>query len=262
MKAEYKPVLLLVLAFSACLFAIVSCFLTKWFEYDVAWNPPKRTLAQFDHLPHYTQEQLPLFGVGPETFSQKLEGVDDTGCYVVGMCNPNEVPHRLYQADFTAEQKGWIYSLRVIGALVFAIGFISLILMGLKHRTQIQLLFAKRPAKFILSCVALLLAGVLVLLLFGLTHMMPLVSAIFGGNEYPRNCHTSLPPVVECSYYASLPPNAEIVKYELETGTSNWEFKRVLFPGPAWIAFSFVLVVIVWLRGSLWRRQELSTEQS
>lgn len=150
----------------------------------------------------------------------------------------------------------------MIGALGLAIGFISLILTGLKYRAQLRFLFAKRPARFISGCIALLLAGVLVLLLFGLAHMMPLISAVFGGNEYPTNCHTSLPPVVECSYYVSLPPNTEIVEYELETGTSNWEFKRVLFPGPAWTAFSFVLVAIVWLRGSLWRRQELSTEQS
>jgi hypothetical protein len=262
MKAEYEPVVLPVLATSACLFAIAGCFLTKWFEYDVVWDPPKKALAQSDHLPHYTQEQLPLFGVGPETFSQRLEGVDDTGCYVVGMCDPNEVPHRLYQADFTVEQKRWIYSLRVIGALGIAMSSVSLILTGLRYRTQLGSLFGTRPTRFVLGCVALLLAGGLVLLLFGLTHTMPLLSAAFGGNEYPIDCYTSLPPVVECSYYASLPPNAEIVEYELETGTSRWEFQRVLFPGPAWTALSFVMVVIVWLRGSLSRRQGLSNKQS
>lgn len=259
MKTEYKPVLLLVLAFSACLLAIASCFLvTKWFEYGVTWDPPKRMLREYKR----TQEQLPLFGVGPETFSQKLERVDGTGCYVVGMCSPSEIPHRLYLADFTREQRGWIYLMRLIGALGIVMGLISLLLTGLRFRTQFRYLFTQKPARFVVGCLALLLFGILLLLLFGLAYIGPIVSAVAGGNEYPINCHASPPPAIECSYLASPYSDPERVEYELEMGTSSWEFERVLFQGPTWTTFSFVLVAIVWLSGKLWRRQELSTEQS
>jgi hypothetical protein len=246
------PSLLLILGFFACLLAIAGCFLTAWFEYDATWDPPKLTHTPLDRRPSHTQERLPLFGVGPETFSQPLEGTNEMGCYVVGMCHPAAVPHRLYQADVTVTQKGAIHALRGVGALGLALSFASSMGAGIKYRAHLRSSASRGPAQFTLNCTAILLVGVLILLLFGLIRMKPLIGTVFGGDEYPSPCHPSSPPVVECSYFTSLPPDPEIATYELKTGRSTWEFKRVVLTGPAWTTASLLLAAVVGFQAKLW----------
>jgi hypothetical protein len=261
-RVYYRPLFILGLSFFSCLVAFTACFFPDWFEYSADWVPCKSTSRE-SSCPAYTQERLPLFGVGPERFFQQVVGVNGTGCYVEGRCAPREVLHRLYQANLTETQRVTIYSMRLIGILGVAASICCLVLAGLKNRSILRSWYNQKTAAFILGCMSLLLAGVLLLVACVVRFIVPSSAALLGGEEYPVDCQTAPPQTIECGYPRTTSDGERYVAYEtLGSGTSNWEFERVLFQGPAWTAFSFVLVAIVWLRGRLWRRQELSTEQS
>jgi hypothetical protein len=241
---RYEPHLL-VLAFFACLVAVAACFLPKWFLYSADWAPCKSTSKE-SPFPSHTQEQLPLFGVGPETFSQQLEGIDDTGCYVTGMCNPSEVLHRLYQADFTETQRITIHAMRLAGILGVAVSIYCLVLVGLRCRSYLRSWRSQKPVAFALGFIALFFIGGLVLLLCIAQSVMPSAAALLGGEEHPVDCQTSPPQAIECGYPRTSSDGELYVAHEtLKSGTSIWKFERVLFLGPAWTGFSFVLVAIV-----------------
>jgi hypothetical protein len=248
---QHIPVFFFIAAFFACLIATTACIVPKWFEYAAEWNPPK--VEETPYLSN-TQELLPLFGIGPETFSQHLEDSDTTGCYVVGMCSPNEVPHRLYSATFSDAQKRKVSSMRFIGILGIVTNLIVLIFIAVKYRVYFRLLGSHRPTRLALGCISLVLVGVIALSLAGLRYSAPYIGAVFGSSEYPANCVTSSPPDVECLGHLGTPPDGKdwTSPYTLQSGTSKWKFDRILFQGPAWTLFSLMPVPAVWLTSKLW----------
>jgi hypothetical protein len=243
---------MLLLSFLACLVSATACFFPKWFEYSADWAPCKSTSKE-SPCPSHTQEQLSLFGVGPGTLAQQLEGVDDIGCYVAGMCNPREVPHRLYQADFTEAQQYAVFSMRFAGILGIAASILCLLLTSLKHLDYLRLLYSQKPTAFVIGCLLLILIVTVTILLCILQSTTPSAFALLGSEEYPVHCQTSPPQAIECGYPRTSSDGERYVAYEpLRSGTSKWQFEKVLFPGPVWMLFSFMLVSIVWLRGRLW----------
>jgi hypothetical protein len=248
---QHTAVFFFISAFFACLIATAACIVPKWFEYSAKWNPPK--VGETPYLSN-AQELLPLFGIGPATFSQHLEDSNTTGCYVVGMCSPNEVPHRLYTATFSDAQKRKVLSMRFIGILGIATNLIVLIFVGVKHRAYFRLLGSRKPTRLVIGCISLVLVGVIALSLAGLRYSAPYIGAIFGSSEYPANCVTSSPPDVECLGHPGTPPGGQggTPPYTLQSGTSKWEFDRVLLQGPAWTIFSLMPVPAVWLISKLW----------
>jgi hypothetical protein len=236
---QYTPVASFLLAFCACLVATAACIVPDWFEYTAEWNPPKVGGGR-PYFSHNAKELLPLFGIGPETFSRRLEDSDTTGCYVIAWCSPTVRPHRLYTASFSAGQRHTILAMRFVGVLGVITNLITMVFVVSRHRTCFRQLRNHRPIGFTFGCVGLALVGVLALLACGLEYTGPYVGAIFG-SEYPSNCVVSSPPDVECLGYHGAP------LYALQSGTSEWEFKRVLLKGPAWTLFSLVPVPVAWL---------------